>query len=196
MWILVPLSNDADKFEPQRKYMGVGPNSKQRIAEAVQWAEEKIPTEEKVWVFGAGTHYDWRRGQTLGVWSEAFLRTLLQNPITVIANHHDKNFYGTHEEMKWGVRAVQKEHSPGTVVFVFFGPRWHLLQARVVWRLFFKADWGRARFVETADGAVPSWPHEIKRYLKIVGHWLFPKWVKTQDQTPYPAAVSQFGMRC
>lgn len=192
----MPLANDADKFQSLKKYTGVGPNSKQRIEEAVRWTKEKLPTAEHLWVFGAGTHTDYRRGQTLGVWAEAFLRTLLPNPITALSNHSDKNFYGTHEEIKWGVKAVQKRHHTGTVVFVFFGPWWHLLRARVIWALFFKRKWGQARFVKTSDGAVPSWPHEFLGYLKIVGHRLFPHWIKTRDQTPYPAVVSRFGIEC
>jgi hypothetical protein len=195
-WVLMPLANDADKNQVVKKYTGIGPNAKQRIQEAVKWAQEKIPTAAQVWVFGAGTDCDWRRGQTLGVWSESYLRTLLQTNLSVLANHVDKNFYGTHEEMKWGVRAVQKQHPRGTVAFVFFGPWWHLLRVRVIWYLFFKREWGQARFVKTNDGAKPSLIHECKGYLKIFGHRFFPRWVKTRDQTPYPAVVSRFGIEC
>ncbi len=195
-WILMPLANDADKNQSLKKYTGLGPNSKQRIEEAVRWAEEKIPIAEKVWIFGAGTHPEWHLGQTLGVWAETYLRMLLKNPLSVISNHFDKNFYGTYEEMKWGVKALLKRHHPGTVVFVFFGPSWHLLRARLIWRLFFKREWGSARFVKTNDGALPSWPHEIAGYLKVVAHKIAPNLVKTRDQTPYPSTVDEYGIEC
>ncbi len=195
-WILMPLANDADKNQLLKKYLGVGPNSKKRIQEAVKWAEEKIPTAEHLWVFGAGTHFDWRRGQTLGVWAEAYLRSLLKTTFTALSNHSEKNYYGTHEEMKWGVKAVQKRHHPGTVIFVFFGPWWHLLRARLIWTLFFKPVWGKARFVITYDGAKPSWAHEIKGYGKVVGHKFVPSLIKTRDQTPYPSIVERYGIEC
>lgn len=173
-WALMPLANDAVKNETSKQYTDIGPNSKQRIAEAIRWAEEKIPTAEHVWVFGAGTHQDYRRGLTLGQRAELYIRTLLPNAVKVISNCFEKNFYGTHEEMKWGVKTVQKMYPPGTVAFVFFGPWWHLLRARLIWQLFFKREWGRARFVKTSDGAVLSWRHEFLGYLKILGHRLFP----------------------
>lgn len=195
-WILIPLANDADKNLSLKKYLGVGPNSRKRIQEALKWAQEKIPTAQQEWVFGAGTHIDWRLGQTLGVWSEAYLRSLLQTTVTALTNHSDKNYYGTHEEMKWGVKAVQKRHPPGAVVFVFFGPWWHLLRARFIWLLFFKQEWGKARFVKTSDSAVLSWRHEFLGYIKIIGHRIVPGLVKTRDQTPYPAVVSRFGIEC
>lgn len=193
-WVLVPLANDAQMNNEKKRYINIGPNSRLRIAEAVRWAQEKIPTAPHIWIFGAGTHIDWRRGATLGVWAEAYLRTLLQNPITVLSNHIDKNYYGTHEEIKWGVKAVRKQHAPGTVVFVFFGPWWHLLRARLIWWFFFKKPWGAARFVNTNDGAKPSWVHEFFGYLKILGHRFFPRWVKTKDQNPYPPVERGFGI--
>jgi hypothetical protein len=195
-WILIPLANDATKNESSKRYTTVGPNSKQRILEAVRWVEEKIPAAEQLWVCGAGTHQDYRRGMTLGQLAEVYLRILQPSTVKVISNHYDKNFYGTHEEMKWSVKAVQKKHHPGTVVFVFFGPWWHLLRARLIWTLFFRREWGKARFVATADKAVPSWGHECGGYLKIIGHRLFPKLVKTRDQTPYPKVVERFGIEC
>jgi hypothetical protein len=195
-WVLVPLANDAVKNEQMKRYVNIGSNAKQRIEEAVVWAKEKTSRDEHLWVFGAGTHVDYRFGLTLGQLSEVFLRTILPNTVKVVSNHSDKHFYGTYEEMRWSVRAVSKRHHPGEVAFVFFGPWWHLLRARLVWALFFRREWGKARFVSTADKAKPSWRHELGGYGKIVGHRLFPKWIKTRDQTPYPPVVTRFGQGC
>lgn len=149
-----------------------------------------------MWTFGAGTHLNWRHGPALGVLAERYLRKLSPSSVTVFSNQADQNYFGTHEEMKWGVMTVQKQFPSGTVTFVFFGPWWHLLRARVIWQLFFKSKWGQAKFVATTDGAVPNLRHEFLGYLKILGHWLFPRWIKTRDQTPYPVVVERYGIEC
>lgn len=195
-WVLVPLANDAIIDRGSKRYLDIGPHAKNRIKEAVKWAEEKIPQDEHLWVFGAGTHVDYRFGLTLAQRAEVYLRSLVSSVVQVVSNHADKNYYGTHEEMKWGVRVVYKRHHPGTVAFVFFGPWWHLLRARLIWKLFFRREWGRALFVATKDGAKPSWWHECRGYGKIIGHRVFPHWIKTRDQTPYPPIRMRFGSEC
>ncbi len=191
--VLIPLANDAKKDESRKVYSTVGSVTVLRVTEAWMWQQEHLPTASHVWAFGAGTAEAYRRGQTLAALSEAQLRTL-DDRAAVVANHYDKNFYGTLEEIKWCINAVSETCVPGTVEFVFFGPSWHLLRVRFIWLLFFQSTWGSARFVATSDPASFELGHEVRAWGRIALCRLGV--LKSRDQVPYPPVRDTYGIEC
>ena len=154
--VLCIIANDA-KIE-KNHYVSPGINYMSREADAIEWAEKHLPTTKVLWAFGAGTAPECSSGPTYASICEASLRRSLPSAQTK-TNTSQSYYWGTYEEMLWIVSELEKIHFISSVEFIFFTQRQHMARVQLVWQLFFKAKWGKARFVTTSHA--PG--HELQK---------------------------------
>ena len=176
-YVLCVIANDAAPGDELRAiYTDVGPNFKQRINDAIAWAQEHLPAQDIVWAFGAGTDDAHSSGPTLGSLGEAYLCQHLPDAVTV-TNHSFKKFYGTLEEIYYMViRVLQTRRGNNRLVFVFFTQKRHMPRVmRIVAKQHPRIT---AQFEITGQTSEISWKDVIKSCVRlrlIERGWIKPR---------------------
>ena len=182
------VANDAAKGDEGRSvYTGTGTNFQTRTKFAVDWMKENLAQVETFWAFGAGTDEAHVAGPTLARFCAETLLSLRPGSETMV-NEDRKEFFGTYEEIVRAVDLTARRFQPRTVKFVFFTQKRHMWRVRLIWGLFFEAEWGKATFVVTPQKFELSLVREAVAMGKVLA--IRAGWVKPRYATRYarPAA--------